>query len=1226
MVGIGSKIGNGFPQIFGKMSKGKTAQSPETTGSVSSQKPSEASTAMKQEAVANKVKTKNGEALYNSAIDKDAKEEQIGQKHQALPPGKAGENALKLSESMSSTQSSGSEASESSDNKTTKFIQEVTGNVTDKVKMPEHGKNKSEAAANAKKATQTVTLNQAPEPKSSGPVDDPSKGVLEQMGLEKELGGIADNLNKGVGAVQGQMTELETEANKRVGDLNVGGVGVQDVAEPLKAGLGEFTDGLTVSAGVHKDGRDIAARFNIAGTNLGNTGISGKLSGGFSIVNKTEYLEDNRILQVRSEQADISVGVSAEVGIGLPVSGGIGFERTYDVAYAKKAGPGENLISVKEKNPPSRSEIQKNPTILNEGDEIAFRGMLKLSVSAGVVEPHSQVSFAVGGSITNEFVTSISRLEGTPPKFKVHIEPGNRNIDAKATVGWGPFSVTGEAGKASTVHYNFEMSEAAVTTFMETGELPKLPDPKQYLGSLDKLSEKKQGKLLEVFDRVEINGVRLTSMGATKSSEVSLEGSATVAKVKTSSGRSKQVYMREGEILRQDVHTMVESHSAMFKGQKSTSLSLTQGSRQTTDAQKNKKTSYVGLEASFKVGDTKTTQKELTERIENANVLLGPSAPQLHLPEKSDKSWDSSSLEIKANITPVVLAKLTELGGVIKEREAMTPGERESRSLKGSVGNDPEAVMKFMSLNHKVSTTDVTAMLKDMHEISSEPELAGKPEQIKRKQGLRMAAFLASGTTSVVNEEELKRIATVQRLVGPELKVVEVGFSTDVHRNKINSLNLDSYLHEVGRSGLSEVKDKLKSVTGSTPDKRGSWTHFNSGAQKLKALEQVRQDLVGDKNIEPRGKELMLKQVDEYIDALDVELSAQLDDPQGRMKIMEGLLKAEPMLPSDLEVLYKSPEAMYKDPAIREEFMDMVLLASVRDMNANVADSHKEIANLVKSIANSDNGSLGVDGAFKLLNSAKEFDPKFQAKVVNQVGAKTLVKMVPNMTNDQKMKLLGEIAPLAFPESKKSVDDIKDAIIDANKKSKTEFDKIDVKLKGLEKNLHKLKTEQTLLLEPKSGDKYSIKNEKVMSHFKEDYKVLSLPMDKIENEISSSFLKLGEQRHLILSQRTDGLNQDIDGLIGGIDRMSKDQRLGLLTELLKPQSYGSVSSLMLQRLVDSSSSKDNFELTLFAQDINARIVKLESDPPSVLTMSSADQKVMRQELQACLKEIQLSLS
>ncbi len=1218
-----SRLGNS-PQI--PANNPNTAKSTRNAGPASV-KESSASTAARQETMSGKLKTKNNnvkaqneQAKFDALTNNGEKVQQVGDIHAALPPGKPGENAKQMS-----------------GDDTGDFPKEVKASLKDDVNQSAiakgHKSLNKEAAANASKTAQTLTINQPPVTEIQKPVDTPSKGadkgpLNEAVGaaqdkLDEVKGAAQDKLNELKGAAQGQMTGSETP----IGDLNVGGV-VQGVNQELRARLGGITDEVTISGGVYKNDSGMAARISIGGTNLGNTGLAGVLSGGISVLKKADYLEDGRILQVKSKQADISVGVTTGADAVAPVSVSIGIDRSYDVAYAKKPGPGEDLISVQKENPPSRSKIQNDPTILKEGDEIAFRGMLKLSLSAGVVDPHSNVKVSVGGSITNEFVTSISRLDGEPPKFKVHVEPGNRSIDVNAAVGWGPFAITGELGKASTVHYNFEMSETAVKTFMETGKLPKLPDPQKYLGSIDKLSEKKQEKLLKAFDHIE-NGVQLTSMGATKSSEASIEASATAAKVKTSSGRSKEVYIREGEVLRQDVHTMSESHSSMFTSEKSTTLSLTQGDRYTLDDQKKFKKSYVGLDANFTVGDANTTKKELTNRIQNANKLLGPNAPQLHLPDESSKSWGNSSLEIKAKITPEVLGKLTEIGGEIKEREAMSPEQLKNRKIKGS-GNDPDAMMKFMELEFKVDSKDVKAMLKDLHEISKDPELAGKPDDIKRKQGIRMAGFLASGPTSVVNNDELKRIATVQRLVGPEHNVVTVGFNTDVHMNNLQSLNLDSYLHDVGRSGLSTVKDKLASLTGSAPDERGSWTHFNTGAQKLKGLEQVRQDLVGDQNIDPKGKALLLKKVDEYMDALDVELSAQLNEPRGRTKIMAGLLKAGSVVPSEFNSIYKSPETMYQDVGVREEFMDMVLQASLRDMDPEVPESHEEIASLIKSIANSEKGSMGINEAFKLLNSAKEFGPDFQAKVVNKVGAEPLAKMVPNMTNDQKMTLLGEIAPLAFPASnpasKVSVDKIKGAIAGADKISRNEFSKISDKLKSVETNLEKLKTKQTLLLDVKGKDKYTIKNKEVASHFKDGYKDLSVPMDKVESEISSSFLKLGEKRHLILNQRKDGLNQQIDGLLGGIDRMDKDQRLELLTEVIKPsQNYDSLSNSVLQRLVDSSSSENNFELHRFAQEVKARITKLEKDPPSRLTMFPSDQKVMHQDLQTCLTNIQLKL-
>lgn len=973
----------------------------------------------------------------------------------------------------------------------------------------------------------------------------------------------------------------------------------------------------------------VVARFRLTDKNIANTGLTAVLSGGFAVINQENHLDDGRVLLVRARQVDVNVGVKLKgAENSLPVGGSlnIGVEGSSDVAYARKLQEGESLIQVRETDPPSKKEIQKDPVgSLAPGDEIAYRGMLKVSVKAGVVEPHSHVKFSVGGSVENEFITSIKRMEGDPPKFLLHVEPGNRKIDVNASVGWGPFAVTGGGGFASTVHYQFEMTPEALSKFMKDGKLPKVPDPNQYLRSMDSLSQRKQEKLLEAFKQ-ETNGVKLVTFGATKSMEGYLEASATVAKAKTSSTRMEAIYIRNGDILHEDIHTMMASHSAWFHGELKTSLSLNQANRFTIEEGKDPVKTYQGLDVGFKIGDTKTNDKDLRKRIEQFNTLLGPvkdskgqTGDALVLPTRSDSSWGESSVSMKANITPEILGKLEELGSELIARESQPSTISGTRSV--------TATIEHLKEQHGISRTELKSLLKDLRAISEKPELQGNQDEIRREQGVRVAAFLASGITSHVGDEEMKRVAALQRLLGPDTSLVELKFSSDIHTRRIDGLAIEGFLAPERSDQLSEMTHTLPTSSDGLQDLKSRitgapWDRFNVGAQKLKALEQIRVDLVADTTLDPEEKTNLLKKVDEFLDGLDSAITRQLDTPEGRLAVTKGLMAAGPILPKELKKLYSSPEKMYEDSSVRSEFLDMVLLTTLRDMSPS---NTSEVANLIKEIAGEDKGTIGMEHAFKLLNSVKEFSPELQGDVIRQVGVKTFASMVPRMTDDQKWSLYHEIIPAGFPKQPKALETIESAIISASKSGAKRFKELDGRLDDIAHEINKLGDKQDKLLDRTSGmtTLTSSKSEDLLELVKNNYKETQIPLESVKEKIAEDFFVLGGVRHQQLVSRSEQLTQEVETLIGGIDRMETGQRKALFSEVLKQDIMGDVSQSILKRLIGSS--QDQGELIGFARAIEEKIRKTNTTTGDKIAspFRNYSKSETREGLQQRLLEIQL---
>lgn len=973
----------------------------------------------------------------------------------------------------------------------------------------------------------------------------------------------------------------------------------------------------------------VMARFRLTDKNIANTGLTAVLSGGFAVINQENHLEDGRVLLVRAKQVDVNVGVKLKgAENALPVGGSlnVGVEGSSDVAYARKLKEGETLIQVRDTDPPRKKDIQRDPVgTLAPGDEIAYRGMLKVSVKAGVVEPHSHVKFSVGGSVENEFITSIKRMDGDPPKFLLHIEPGNRKVDVNASVGWGPFAVTGGGGFASTVHYQFEMTPEALSKFMKDGKLPQVPDPNKYLRSMDSLSQRKQEKLLEAFKQ-ETNGVKLVTFGATKSMEGYLEASATVAKAKTSSTRMEAIYIRNGDILHEDIHTMMASHSAWFHGELKTSLSLNQANRFTLAEGQEPVKTYQGLDVGFKIGDTKTNDKDLRKRIEQFNTLLGPvkdsngqTGDALVLPTRSDSSWGASSVSMKANVTPEILGKLEELGSELISRESQPNTISGTRSVTSTIDH--------LKHEHGISRTELKSLLKDLRAISEKPELQGNQDEIRREQGVRVAAFLASGTTSHVGDEEMKRVAALQRLIGPDTSLVKLTFSSDIHTRRIDGLAIEGFLTPERSDQLSEMTHSLPSSSDGLQDLKSRitgdpWDRFNVGAQKIKALQQIRVDLVADTTLEPEEKTNLLKKVDEFLDGLDSAISSQLDTPEGRLAVTKGLMSAGPILPKELKKIYSSPEKMYEDASVRSEFLDMVLMTTLRDMSPG---NTSEVANLIKEIAAEDKGQIGIEHAFKLLNSVKEFSPNLQAEVIQQVGVKTFASMVPRMTDDQKWSLRNEIIPAGFPDPTKALETIDKAIISASESGIKRFKELDGRLDKIEHEIDKLADKQNRLLSRTSGTEplSKSKSEDLLELVKDNYKDTQIPLESVKEKIAEDYVILGGVRHQQLVHRSEELTQQVETLIGGIDRMETSQRKALFSEVLKQDIMGDVSQSILKRLIGSS--QDQGELIGFARAIEQKIRKTNTTTGDKIAspFRNYSKSETREGLQQRLLEIQL---
>lgn len=983
----------------------------------------------------------------------------------------------------------------------------------------------------------------------------PSETLISQVRPDQQVKTVSIDYNK---------------TQKKVDDLR--GVPQEEVS-PLSEPKPNQMNGVVV-IGVSPDTRSVRGNFKVS--NLGDSGLTLALSGGITITDKTEFIDnDQRILQTRSRGGDVSVGISGDVGGSVPVSGAISVGVNFDTAYARQLKPGERLSEARKTKPPSRDEIALDPTVaLNPGDEIAFRGQLKVGVSVGAIEPNSGVKFSVGVDVENEFITSIKRHEGEPPSFRLHIEPGNRSVDGKASVGWGPFAVSGGVGYASTVYYEFDMTPQALSNFLKTGKLPEIPDPSRYLRPGAPLTS----ETFKPFqDQAQDSGITIVGFGATRSLSKSLELSATVGKVGTRSEKLRAVYVQNGEVLREDVHTMIASRSAWFKGELSTSLALTQGNRYTQEGNKSELVAeYVGLQASFQIADTQTSQEELTQRVDHANHLLGRSQSNpLEVPQRSDGKWGSSSMQIKANISPDVIDRLAELD-----------------HSKGHV----KFQMEFMEREYGIPASDVRKLLDDLKSLSVGPD----KDVVRREQGLRIAGFLASGYTSVVTDQELKRIAVLDRMLGGG--VAELGVSSTVHTDNIDKLGVDGFLSETRMERLGEISrtmslsgHALHDLTSRLSNK--DWGRFNVAAQKLNVLEQIRDDISRDTLLDPAEQTRLLKNVDDKLNDLGGLIGNLLEGESGRAKIMQGILEAGSVLPKSV---YTSPEEMYDDPMLRGILLDQVVgTAFMNDA------SPQELAGLLTTISEKGKGTGGIDQVFKILNLAESTG--VQKAVLDSMEPDAIAELFPRMNREQQASLLTTLLEVTSVDRER-MDDIMSKIEKTREKSDERYEKFQDSLGKLTKEMSKLE-----------GD--LPKDKHLMEHFKQGYKEVDAPLQKLQEKINSSRDLLGQVGHSNLIGKTQELEGRLDEFFNQMDILTPGQRQDLFKQLLKQDSIGDTSHAMLSHLIAGSQSET--ELTGFAINLQERLT--ENDKTTRLPHRVTSLKETRTALQESLLSIRLRM-
>ncbi|PIQ27674.1 hypothetical protein COW36_07200 [bacterium (Candidatus Blackallbacteria) CG17_big_fil_post_rev_8_21_14_2_50_48_46] len=982
----------------------------------------------------------------------------------------------------------------------------------------------------------------------------------------------------------------------------------------------EVKNEVSAGIGVWATPNGLFGRIKGSVSNVGDSGLTLGISLGGSKQRKVKELPDGRFACAQKSQIDLGIGVSSGTEA-LAYSGSLAVSRCRDVIYARKLEDGESQFDFRNKHLPTQSEIADNPALLKEGDEIAFRGQMSIGVSVGVVEPNSHVKVSAGITVETEFITNIKAIAPTPEnpdlKYRVRIEPSNLAVGGKVSAGVGPFALTAEGKIDSVVFYEFEMDDASLKTFLETGKLPfNIPDPKEYIGQ----DLSKQQADFTAFN-MGSQSARLVSMGASKSTELTGTASATLADASISRTSSESIVVRNGEIHREVEHSLSAGYSSVISGERSNHFSVKHVDRLVSVPDREDKAfEFVGVEAQYKISDSKTAAADLSEDLDRVNKMLGRSMSpnRLVVPDRKDDKFGSTSVSLKIEITPAVLEELVKLSDQIGKAapeslskpttidEALELVDKIQESRQKSAVPDatkavPEATeaapdsaaptqstlafsLVIIERELNIPPEEIKTLLTTLKEIESELEPdKGNSDDIRRRQGEAVADFLANGIVPVVGQEEMSRVASLQRLIGESADLVKVEVNSDIHESKIDALGVEGFLApkrkdqmvellQTGSASVAGVQDAMARAGGDT------WNRFNVGAQKVIALKQIRADLERDKVLDPDEVGRLTRKVDAMIQGLEKDMDAQLETAEGRIHIMKNLVKAGPsVFPNKI---YTSPEEIFDLPNIRNEMINRVMDKALADLETSGADLGKkpELSRLITQICREDNGRAGVEQVFQLLSAAEDNHPTYVQQILKQVSIEDLAKLVPRTTDTEKLELARLVDTHYFDGTLASTKPFEKALKASGVKSAELFEKYSQKLTALETELTSLSQSQTELLSPSGKHAPKVAKTDYMSHFKEVHSS-ETAVAKVSGKILDRFIALGPERHQELLQRQLALTAQVESLKGEMADMSPDQRQRLFDQVMKQDSLGEASQSILRSLIQTSRSGD--ELTKF---------------------------------------------
>lgn len=973
----------------------------------------------------------------------------------------------------------------------------------------------------------------------------------------------------------------------------------------------------------------VVGRGAIYASNLGDSGVSMMLSGGLSLSKTASKLDDGRLFQIRARGGDIALGVSGE---GAPVFGRVGIGGSYDVAYARMPREHEQNLSPTEFSlspPPSRSDVAADPEkALATGDEVAYRGSFRAGATIGGWDPHSGIKVAVSASLEREFISSVRRLpdlEGKPV-YRLRIEPANHRFDANLSVGLGPFAVATGGGKSSSVYYEFEIGSQQLKAYLDKDSLPvTLPEPQKYFG-------KGPEAYAEAFEQQNqlAEGIKLLGMGATESSERYQRATTGVATIKRGLTRSETVHIRPDELIHQDLETLSSGHSAWFSGELSNTLGLTLTQRYSTPEdvpepgfeefmlEKPKvEQAFVSLEASFKITDTKTDGGDFDQRIRHFNDLLGRQQPLLTKPDQR-ASWGHTELALQAEVRPEHLTRLAALGsGLNPERD---PDQFSSLNP-----------LRFMETTHGVSSIQTEQMLIDLHKLEQDATL--KPQQKLHLQGVRVAAYLAGGDKGAfggtVGDPEFKRLVTLDRLLEHDL--IQVKSSSDVYAKKLRAFAVDSFISdkaEVRRADIRQTANLNGSALHDVKARLSSdpWNRFNVAAQKIRGLEGLRAEVAGDDNrslIQPQEKTRLLADIDSALTSLNQVMDQQLESPDSRRKVMQGLMKAgSPGLVP--QTLYNSPEKMYDSPQKKNELLDRVVDNMLKKPDRD------EVKDFIDFVCSNDQGQAGIPPLLKLMHHLDRDESNILAQVLQEMPIAQLAQLNGRLSRSERSELLHLIDTNKYENQGYTPDpNVEGSLFyTTSDPSKSPMARLD----DFEKGLDWLETEQGILRGNATGTKRDKSELPWLEHFKDEYKHIHRPLAGFVDEIRKEKTPLDSQDRKQILERAEALQARAAKLTNGIASMNEWQRAELFRQVLNQDLLGEVSQDILKRLITSATRK---ELSLYAVAIEPKLkasvagagVAIKEKLTSSLSrnhlkISGVTRREMQDELSERLKEIQ----
>lgn len=939
---------------------------------------------------------------------------------------------------------------------------------------------------------------------------------------------------------------------------------------------GEIDEGdSTVDFQIGRDAGDVSARTSISDIGGSDWGVN--LGGEIKWEKGSKDIEGKPFTR---HTAQVGLALSADASgtlVGAPVSLGVGASVAREVTWTRSLEATDTKEELLRRNPkpPSLQDLATNPTryLTKAGASLVQRGSFGFSASAGVADPHSGLRISASASYQAEMIQSFKRLEDDPPgtaRFKVRIEPDNNKFQGSVSAGLGPFSVGVGGSKSAAVYYEFEMTEEAVKHYLKTGDMPDIPDPKEYL----KKGARFGAEAFKVFDGLNGDrGVKLLRFGSNKATTLTATAGATVVTASTSRTKDKSVEVTEDAVTVHRGKTLSARVDVWFKGARENVLRHVQGYTYRLDeSTRTMARSYDGATLSYKINDSKTSREGLQGRLTTANQLFNRKPPNLlALPRGDD--FRSTSVTMGAKLTLDGIRALRDLDPTRDNFKIQFTAQ--------AVGVDPEHLLQ---------------LIKDLKAIETAPEsvtVCGKtaavrltPEGLAKKQstrdqellslqGRRITEFL-EGSTSIVGEGELGRLAALDRLL--DGKLVQVTVRTNVYTGKLDDL-------------------AVKEFVSKTPIE--PWADYRSLVQKQLDLEEMKTAVQGDTLLMKAEQSELLLKIDGQLGQLSGRLPAIAGSPEQRRTLMKELAGAGGTLgklgnlsagSSLAKIAGRFADAPFHVPEARNK--------AIQGLIAAAGDSVPELAELANVLITKGNEDTDPALVFGILERLHTRGGDRLSNMLGRIADEDLGRLTARLDDTRRRSLL----LMTNPADGGKIMAIREGIEEVGRQ------RVDPQRARYLKQLKSLAAGVTLKsVSGMSGSELAayykplVRSQMALHHL-----LTGIDADP----------HLGEQNKLILKEKAQALAAQLDPAIRGVAFLPLDQRKGLFEALVagggKRATHKLIDQMLASACGEGSRKKNLGELAHYVHHLAASS-KIATEAPRIF---SAFQFVQRDSPQA----------